>query len=148
MTTHSSGHPKRVFVDSSAYYALSVVRDENHTAAREIFTYLDHASARQFTTRYILAEAHALIIARRRSAREALALLTRIEQSRATTIVPVTEADEQRARAILAQYEDHTFSLTDAISFAVMERLGIADAFTFDRDFTEFGINVLSANSR
>ena len=34
-------------------------------------------------------------------------------------------------------------SMTDAISFAMMRRLGIATAFSFDRNFVQFGLNVL-----
>jgi predicted nucleic acid-binding protein len=33
--------------------------------------------------------------------------------------------------------------LTDATSFAVMERLGIEAAFAFDRDFRQYGLPVL-----
>ncbi len=42
------------------------------------------------------------------------------------TIIRVSEADEQRAHEIIYQYDDKDFSLTDATSFAVMERLHIA----------------------
>ena len=34
--------------------------------------------------------------------------------------------------------------MTDAISFAVMERLHITRAFTFDRHFAQYGFTVLS----
>jgi predicted nucleic acid-binding protein len=37
------------------------------------------------------------------------------------------------------QYGDKDFSFTDAISFGVMERLGIHVAFTFDRHFRQYG---------
>ncbi len=53
-------------------------------------------------------------------------------------IIP-TPNDEAFARAIIYRYTDKTFSLTDAISFAVMERLGIATPFTFDSDFRQYG---------
>jgi predicted nucleic acid-binding protein len=35
----------------------------------------------------------------------------------------------------------------EAISFAVMERFVIRLAFTFDRDFAQYGFTVLTANS-
>jgi len=64
-----------------------------------------------------------------------------------TTIVWVTPRDVQRARAIIYQYDDKDFSLTDATSFAVIERLRIPTAFSFDRHFAQYGLTVLSAQS-
>ena len=48
-----------------------------------------------------------------------------------------------RALEIIERYQDKEFSLTDATSFAVMERLGIEAAFAFDADFRQFGLTVL-----
>lgn len=79
--------------------------------------------------------------------RDALRILQEIDRS-ATIIVRVTPADERRARAIIAQYDDKDFTLTDATSFAVMERLGIGHAFTFDRNFTQYGVTVLTPPER
>jgi predicted nucleic acid-binding protein len=44
----------------------------------------------------------------------------------ATTVIRVRAVDEVRARQIIYRYDDKDFSLTDAISFAVMERLHTA----------------------
>ena len=41
------------------------------------------------------------------------------------------------------KYQDKDFSLTDAISFAVMERLQITQAFTFDRHFAQYGFTLV-----
>ena len=37
------------------------------------------------------------------------------------------------------RYTDKTFSMVDAISFVVMERLEIAVVLGFDSDFTQYG---------
>ena len=51
----------------------------------------------------------------------------------------MAQRDERRAREIVFGYADKDFSLTDATSFAVMERLRIPQAFTLDRNFAQFG---------
>lgn len=97
-----------------------------------------------FTTNFIVAELHALVLARR--GRElASYVLSILDRAPATTIIRVTEDDEREARAIIRRYADKDFSLTDALSFAVMQRLRIPAAFTFDDDFRQFGVTVLAA---
>ncbi len=129
MTAPSRQPGGRALVDTSAYFALSYSRDENHQAATSIAQQLIADRWRLFTTNFILAEIHALLLTRVN--REiALRVLTRIDES-ATRIIRVSAGDERRARVIIAQYQDKDFSLTDATSFAVMERLGIRFAFSF-----------------
>jgi predicted nucleic acid-binding protein len=134
------------FTDTGAYFALGVTRDINHAAARAIGVQLIAERWRLYTTNYILAETHALYLNRVGRA-DALRALERIEGSD-TTIVRVTSADERRARAIIEQYTDKDFTLTDATSFAVMERLAITHAFTFDRNFSQYGFAVLTPPRR
>jgi hypothetical protein len=61
-----------------------------------------------------------------------------------TTIIRARAQDEGRARAVLARYADKDFSFADAISFVVMQRLGITRAFTLDDHFVQFGFTVLT----
>jgi uncharacterized protein len=129
-------------IDASAYYALIDTHDQNHIAAREIATGLAAAGARLYTTNYILAETHALLLVRFGRTIAARAL-QEIDRSSAT-VVRVTAGDERRAREIIFRYTDKDFSLTDACSFSVMEHLGIPQAFAFDRHFAQFGISVLT----
>ncbi len=86
-----------------------------------------------------MAETRALLLSRagRQVAATILAGIDRDD----ITIIRVSEADEQRAREIIYQYDDKDFSLTDATSFAMMERLHIAHAF--DHHFTRFGVTIL-----
>lgn len=118
----------RVFVDTSAATAML------SRMARDRWTFV--------TTNFVAAEAHALIL-RRLGRRVATLFLTELDENPSTEIVRVSEDDEQRARAIIRQYADKDFSLTDALSFAVMERRRIPAAFTFDNDFAQFGLRVL-----
>jgi predicted nucleic acid-binding protein len=74
-------------------------------------------------------------------------VLAEIDNSDALTVIRVSVADEARARQIIHQYQDKDFSLTDATSFAVMERLGITHTFTLDHNFSQYGFVVLPAGS-
>jgi predicted nucleic acid-binding protein len=131
------------FVDSSAFFALATRRDVNHEAARTIQNRLIGERWRLFTTNFVVAETHALVLNRVNRAL-AFRMLQEIDRSATTTIVRVSPADEVRARTIIEQYQDKDFSLTDATSFAVMERLGLTTAFAFDRNFTQYRLTVLT----
>jgi uncharacterized protein len=126
----------RVFVDTSAYYAAVDRRDASHAAVAATMRELFAARRRLTTTNAVLFELHGLLLNRlgRRLALETLGEL-RVSQ----TIVRVCERDEARAEEILTRYEDKDLSPTDALSFAVMERLGIGAALTLDRHFAQFG---------
>jgi predicted nucleic acid-binding protein len=58
-------------------------------------------------------------------------------------IEPVTANDERKAREIIERYQDKSFSYTDATSFALMERLGLKNAFAFDSHFRQYGLKLL-----
>jgi uncharacterized protein len=143
MRTRPAFQARRTFVDASAYFALLDYDDSNHTQARTISQRLIAEGWRLFTTSFVLAETHALLL-NRLSQAIATRFLRDMEHS-PTTLVWVTPADVQRAKAIIYQYEDKDFSLTDATSFAVMERLRAPAAFTFDRHFAQYGFTVLTA---
>jgi len=131
----------RIFVDSSAYAASVLKSDGNHLAARSILIALSSARRQLLTTNLIAAETHALVLGRsgRLLARQTLAGI-----DRSFVFVRVSEADEVAGRAILDRHADKDCSLTDAISFAVMDRLGLRAAFAFDRHFAQYGIDVLT----
>lgn len=133
---------RRAFIDTSAFYALADARDDNHNAARAIQDLLTTERWRLLTTNFVLAETHALTLSR--LGRNVAAQVLRQIDLSPTMVVRATQADEQEARAILSTYDDKNFSLADAISFAIMKRMDINVAFTFDHNFTQYGLTALT----
>jgi predicted nucleic acid-binding protein len=140
---YQPGYIRRIFVDTSAYFALANRRDASHQSASDIMQQLVAERRRLFTTSFVLAELHALLLTRLNRTLAAH-VLGEIDASKTTTIVRVSARDEQQARAIITRYTDKDFSLTDATSFAVMERLGISHAFTLDHNFAQYGWTMIS----
>ncbi len=128
---------ERIFVDTSAYFAANDPRDANHAAAAATLRRLSQEHAETYTTNYVVAETHTLLVTRR-SRDVAAQVLARLDASD-TRILRATEADERRAREIIRQYTDKDFSLIDAISFAVMQRLHLRQVWTYDHHFAQFG---------
>ncbi len=136
--------PRRLLIDTAAFVALAYGKDSNNVAARLIQDTMVADGWRPFTTNFILAETHAFLL-HRVTNRLALRIIQEISGG-ATTVERVIEDDEQRAIEILLHYDDKDFSYTDATSFAVMERIQIDTAFTFDRHFTQYGFRTLTAD--
>jgi uncharacterized protein len=54
-------------------------------------------------------------------------------------LVWTSQEDVKFAWRVFTTFEDKTWSFTDCVSYAVMKRLGIVEAFALDDDFKQFG---------
>ena len=133
----------RILVDTSAVFALVDRSDARHPEARAGLEYLKRRRIEPLLTNFIVAESHALLLAR-----VGADLARRWVVGNKWPIERIGEDDETRAQAILVRFADKTFSYTDATSFAVMERLGLKRAFAFDPHFTQFGFQLLDGRTR
>lgn len=129
----------QLLVDTSAVYALIDRDDTYHRKAVSLLRSLPRRGLNPLLTNFIVAESHALLLSRLGAEVARDWLLRQI-----WPVERVTHQDEAGAREIIQRYTDKTFSYTDATSFAVMERLGIQEAFAFDPHFRQYGLKLLS----
>jgi predicted nucleic acid-binding protein len=135
----SRASSRSAFLDSSAFYALADPRDSMNRTAVRIAQRLHSERWRLITTNFIRAEAHALLLNRLGHA-----VADRfLRESAGATLVRVTPDDEEQALDLIRRYRDKDFTITDATSFVVMERLGVSQAFSFDDDFRQYGLSLL-----
>ena len=122
------------FVDTSAFYALLDADDSHHRKAVGLFTQLARSRARLLTSNHVLFETYSLLLSRlgRWMAQSWLRKLNMLVER-------TTAEDEQRAVQIVLEFRDKDFSLVDASSFALMERLGLRRAIAFDPHFRQYG---------
>ncbi|MGD0950773.1 MAG: PIN domain-containing protein [Candidatus Binatia bacterium] len=130
---------KRVFVDTGAFFAHLVSEDPWHGPATVLFQAARAERWRLVTTNAVVFETYALLLSRTRGGRhDAMAFLDHIERG-LCSVERVSARDEKRAIALVRAHEDKMYSLCDALSFVVMERLRIKEAIAFDRHFREYG---------
>jgi predicted nucleic acid-binding protein len=135
-----------VLIDSSAFFATASSSGNHHREALAIQQRILRERLAALATNFVVAETHALMLTRvgRYHARRWLDGIDDLVSKNHLSIIRIEPEDEVRARQIIRQYNDKDFSLVDASSFAVMERLGIHYAFTFDRHFEQYGLAVLA----
>jgi hypothetical protein len=127
-----------IFVDTSAWYGLADPRYPHHPALTEALSDRVRRGARVVTTNLVVAETHALLL-RRGGRRAALRFLD--EVGREPILVEMSSRQlEGRARVDwLLRFNDQAFTLTDAVSFAVMTERRIREALALDRHFATAG---------
>lgn len=120
-----------IFVDSSAIVALVDRDDSAHGAAVAAYGDLLAQGYKLFTTNYVITETFDLL-----STGVGPDVARRFLRDCKLAIYHADEQDERRAkRVVLRQTGPNGLTLTDAVSFVVMERLNVADAFAVDPGF-------------
>jgi predicted nucleic acid-binding protein len=121
-----------LFVDTSVWYAAADSSDLNNIRAKAILA----SGEPLVTTDHVLVETWTLL--RHRIHRHAAERFWEGLRSGTAAIEPVGTADMEAAWQIGLSYRDQDFSLVDRTSFAVMRRLGIERAASFDDHFAVF----------
>jgi predicted nucleic acid-binding protein len=121
-----------LFVDTSAFYAAADSGDRSHERAVAVLG----ANEQLVTTDHVLVETWSLIGAR--GGHSAAERFWASIRGSSTTIETVLPADLDSAWGIGQHFDDQSFSIVDRTSFAVMERLGLDRAATFDDDFAVY----------
>ena len=130
--------PRRIFVDTGAWYALQVRDDEWHEAAVATLNGLVTSRHALVTTNQIVGETYTLLRVTCGHA-AAVVFLDRLEESRRIERIFVSTELEGRAYRLLRTYADQDFSFVDATSFAVMRSERIRHAFALDQHFATAG---------
>ncbi len=128
-----------VFADTSALFALLVRDDYMYARARANFEHFVENNTVLLTSSYVLLETLALL--QRRVSLEAVWDFNH----KIMPILDVVWADEKwHARALrrLHAERNRSVSLTDCLSFEIMEAREITTAFTFDNHFPERGFTM------
>ena len=130
-----------IFVDTSALIALGDRNDKNHKKAVKFFRETIK------TTRFVIPK-HIIVeyidgVTKRIGKKEAMERLDNILNSKLIIIQHDKLKDWEKAIEYFFKYSDQEIDLTDCLSFAMMERLDLRTAFTFDSDFKTHGFEVV-----
>lgn len=130
----------RIFIDTSAFYALLDRNDANHQRARSAWIGLLSDENTFLTSNYVLVETFALL--QHRLGMEAV----RGFQNDVLPLVNIefvlSEIHRSAVSALLA-ITRRSLSLVDCVSFEMMRNLEIKAAFAFDPHFKEQGFDIL-----
>ena len=135
---------KRLFVDTSAWIMLLNQSEQHHRVAVKIYNELQNN--RMVTTNLVIGETYTWL-RKKSSFQIAIKYLQSIKRKEGLKQLEVIYSDlslEQQAVRLLEKYQDHQFSYADAVSFCVMQNLGIKEAFAYDLHFVVAGFKVIN----
>ncbi len=136
-----------VFIDTSGFFALLSMSDPAHARAREQMAHFARARRRAVTTDHVLDETFTLLKVRG-LAHRCPAFEQMLNTTRSLRVNWTEPAVFAAATTLFLNRLDQGFSLTDCVSFTVMEREGLREALTTDHHFQIAGFAPLLASPK
>lgn len=130
---------KAAFADSFFFLAMLNVRDSCH---REAVAWSESFAGRILTTHWVLVEVGDAF-SKSTDRDRFIDLLQLIEDDERIEVVPASAASFECGVELFARRPDKSWSLTDCISFVVMQQQGITEALTGDHHFEQAGLVAL-----
>lgn len=124
-----------IFVDTGAWFAITVPTDPNYPSAK---AWTQQNQVPFLTTDYVIDETLNLLRARGES-RRAIALGEAFFAGVLAQVHYLTQEDVQASWQTFRQFADKQWSFTDCSSKIVMEKFNCKEAFAFDYHFRQFG---------
>jgi predicted nucleic acid-binding protein len=131
---------RTVFADTYYFLALLNATDQAHARA---VAFTSGYQGRLITTEWVLIELADALASSAQGRAEFLSTRTDLLADADAVIVPCEQALLDEGIRLYAQRQDKKWSLTDCISFVVMQREGITEALTGDHHFEQGGFAAL-----
>lgn len=128
-----------VFADTSFFVAFLNPDDIDHAAA---YVYMADYEGQIITTEWVLAEL-GNYLSRRKSRTRFPPFLSDLASDARVVIEPATHESFEEAVRLYAARSDKTWSMTDCVSFFVMNRRQLKQALTSDHHFEQAGFTIL-----
>lgn len=132
-----------IFIDTSALIALYVADDEFHHLAEADLRRMQEEGLKFITSNFILDEIFTFLRTRKNKEVAINFIEFLAENIDIIKIIRITVSDEKKAFAYFKKLDGKGVSFTDCTSFALMKRVGIKTAFTFDQDFSKAGFKII-----
>ncbi|MBI3418331.1 MAG: type II toxin-antitoxin system VapC family toxin [Verrucomicrobia bacterium] len=136
---------RTVFLDSAYLIALAVEQDASHPAAKR-WAKKTEAETWSFLTTWAVMLEMGNALAKPQYREMAVSILNGFQEDPTITVVPLNESLLHRAITLFTERPDKGWSLTDCISFLVMEDADLLDALTTDVHFEQAGFRALLRN--
>ena len=130
----------RIFIDTSALYALGSLSDEHHSKAKAVLKELLEKERELITSNYILLETISLL-QRRQGLGAANRFIGAVSEN--TMVLWVDELLHKKAWDYWKKRWERDLSMVDCSSFILMHSEGIKEAFTFDKQFKSAGFLIV-----
>jgi predicted nucleic acid-binding protein len=127
-----------VFVDTSYLLALELANDQNHQVAMQHWRAVVLSLPPLVITSYVFDEVVTFFNSHGYHPK-AVQIGNNLLHSPSIQLVHVDPALFYDGWAYFQGHADKEYSLTDCISFVLMQKLGISTAFTFDKHFAQAG---------
>jgi len=135
-----------IFVDASAWIALTDKSDKYHRQSAAIYVKIKEQRKQLVTSDYVISETATRIRydAGHADAVRFLDLVMRAVKLNALKIIFVDDELFRAATSIFRKYDDAALSFVDCTSFAVCRLIDINQSFYLDQHFTMMGIALLT----
>jgi uncharacterized protein len=127
-----------MFVDTGYLLVLEIANDQHHQVAAHHWQRIVTTLPSLVTTSYVFDKVVTFLNSRGHHAK-AVQIGNDLLRSASLQLIHVDEGLFYEGWTYLQQHQDKDYSLTDCISFVVMQRLSINTAFAFDRHFVQAG---------
>jgi uncharacterized protein len=131
-----------IFIDTSGFFALTSVTDEQHELALRRLAAAIKAKRRFVTTDYVIVETANLFKARKLS-HHLPKFFCELENSQLCRVIWTDSTQFSLAIKFLLKHNDQSWSFTDCHSFWLMKQLRLREALTKDHHFRQAGFKVL-----
>jgi uncharacterized protein len=130
-----------LFIDTSGWASLFVIREPHHAQSRQLFTQATQQNHTIITSNYIISELVALLHSPLRQPRSRVfEIVNAIRHAAYIQTIHIDTAIDQAAWELCQNRPDKPWSLVDCSSFIIMQQLNIQQALTTDHHFEQAGL--------